>query len=254
MPERLGVPAVTVEQMQEVDRLMIGEYGIALLQMMENAGRNLARLAVDVAGGVAGRTILVLVGKGNNGGGGMVAARHLSNAGSQVRVLLAGSFDQLVDVPAQQAAILRKTGIELLESKATPSELLRRAFGEADLVIDTLIGYSLAGAPRGEAAALIRLANASGRPVLSLDVPSGVDAGSGRAYEPSIRAVATMTLALPKTGLGTTEARERAGDLYLADIGVPPALYRHLGLEVQPLFVSESIIRLQWTGDGWARE
>ena len=141
--------------------------------------------------------------------------------------------------------------IELLEAEATALELVDRAFGEADLVIDALIGYSLAGAPRGNPAALIESANAGGKPVLSLDVPSGVDAGSGRVYEPSIRAVATMTLALPKTGLAVAEGRERMGELYLADISVPPALYRRLGLEVGPLFANEGVIRLQWARDGW---
>ncbi|MCH7698045.1 MAG: hypothetical protein IH865_03790 [Chloroflexi bacterium] len=70
---------------------------------------------------------------------------------------------------------------------------------------------------------MIELANASGRPIVSLDVPSGVDAGSGRVYEPSIKAAATLTLALPKTGLGASDVRERLGDLYLGDLSVPPA-------------------------------
>ena len=248
------MPAITTEQMREVDRLMIEEYGIVLLQMMENAGRNLARLAALFAGGTPGKTILVLAGKGNNGGGGLVAARHLSNMGSRVRVVLTAVADELGDVPAHQASILRKMGIELLEAKATPAELLRRLFDEADLIIDALIGYSLAGAPQGQAAALVQKSNAAGKLILSLDVPTGVDAGSGRVYEPSIRAAATLTLALPKTGLSTPEVRESMGELYLADLSVPPALYRRLGLDVGPLFAGESVVRVQWTDEGWASD
>lgn len=114
------------------------------------------------------------------------------------------------------------------------------------LVVDGLIGYSLQGAPRGAAAALIRAANASGAPVLSLDVPSGIDATTGEAYEPTVRATATMTLALPKIGLGAAEARRYVGELYLADISVPPALYRRspLGLEAGHIFAPDDVVRL----------
>jgi NAD(P)H-hydrate epimerase len=254
MVKRLRVPSITTEQMREVDRLMIDEYGIMLLQMMENAGRNLARLAARLAGGAPGKTILVLAGKGNNGGGGLVAARHLGNMGSHVRVLLSTTADELADVPAHQASILHKMGIEPLEAKPTPAGLRQRIFGEADLIIDALIGYTLAGAPRGQAAVFIEEANTSRKPIASLDVPSGVNAGLGKVYEPSIRAAATLTLALPKTGLAAPEVRKRIGELFLADLSVPPALYRRLGLEVGPLFAEESVIRLRWAGDGWVTE
>ena len=117
---------------------------------------------------------------------------------------------------------------------------------EAYLIVDAIIGYSLSGAPRGPAAGLIRSANAHSAPVLSLDVPSGVDTSSGTAHDPSIKATATMTLALPKDGLRAEEARANIGELYLADIGVPPALYSRspLNLEVGPIFAEEEIVRL----------
>ena len=89
---------------------------------------------------------------------------------------------------------------------------------------------------------------------MSLVVPSGVDAGSGRVYGPSINAVATLTLALPKRGLGEPEVRERLGELYLADLSVPPSLYRQLELEVGPLFADEGAIRLRWEDGGWVVE
>jgi NAD(P)H-hydrate epimerase len=252
--ERLRVPSLTSEQMREVDRLMIEEYGVALLQMMENAGRNLAQLAASLAGGAKGTRVVVLAGKGNNGGGGMAAARHLSNMGSHVRVVLTGTAEELTDAPAHQASILSKISIELLEVKAKSQEHLQSVFAEAHLTIDALIGYGLAGAPRGQAATLIELANAGGGPIVSLDVPSGVGAGSGSVYEPSIRAAATVTLALPKTGLGSPDVRERLGDLYLADLSVPPRLYRRLGLEVEPLFAVSSVIPLRWANKGWVGE
>jgi len=117
----------------------------------------------------------------------------------------------------------------------------------ADLVIDGLIGYSLKGAPRGAAADLIRWANGQGAPVLSLDIPSGLDATTGIAFTPCVRGTATMTLALPKEGLRAADAGQYVGELYLADISVPPALYASpsLRIEVGPLFAKEDVIRLR---------
>ena len=245
------IPSITTKQMQEVDRLMIEEYGILLLQMMENAGRNLAWLAARLLGHPSGRRVLVLAGTGNNGGGGLVTARHLHNMGSSVRVLLPVAAGGLTDVPAHQASALRAMGVEMLEAgRALPKAI----FSEADLIIDALIGYSLSGAPRGAAADLIEKANASGNPILSLDVPSGVDASSGAVQDPSVSAVATLTLALPKTGLAAREVRERVGDLYLGDLSVPPELYRRLNLEVGHLFAGGSVVRLRWDDGVWMAE
>ena len=248
--EMFSVPSIDTEQMREVDRLMVEEYGIVLLQMMENAGRTLARLAATLAAGARDGSVLVLAGKGNNGGGGMVAARHLSNMGGRVRVILPVAVRDLTEVAAHQASTLRRMGVELLEAEETPQMRLDYLFGEADLIVDALIGYSLSGAPRGRFAVLIEGANASGKPIVSLDVPSGVDAGSGTVYEPSIKAVATLTLALPKTGLGVPEV----GELYLADLSVPPSLFRRLELEVGPLFANAGVIRLEWDDGGWVVE
>jgi len=108
---------------------------------------------------------------------------------------------------------------------------------------DLIIGYSLAGAPRGPAAQLINGANAHSAPILSLDTPSGLDTSTGLVYEPAVRATATLTLALPKVGLRAPEAAEHVGELYLADIGVPPELYAGLGLQVGPVFAQSEIIR-----------
>ena len=122
----------------------------------------------------------------------------------------------------------------------------RRPRLDADLVIDAVIGYSLAGPPRDGPAGLIRAANQAAVPVLALDVPGGGDAATGHAHDPSVRATATLTLALPKTGLRTDPGRGHAGELYLADIGVPPELYSRppLNLEVGHIFAREEIIRL----------
>ncbi|MEZ4675615.1 MAG: NAD(P)H-hydrate epimerase [Caldilineaceae bacterium] len=231
------LPALSTAQMREVDRLMGETYGIALIQMMENAGHNLALLARQLLDNdLADRPIVVLAGRGNNGGGGLVAARHLSNWGAWVQVVLTHPVDAFAGVPAQQLHILQALGVPLAwaeEGWELPP---------ADLLIDAMIGYGLRGEPQGKARELIQLANSSMAPILSLDVPSGLDAERGVLPSPHIRATATMTLALPKTGLVTPLAQAAVGDLYLADISVPPALYEQLGLTVPLLFAQAQIL------------
>jgi NAD(P)H-hydrate epimerase len=236
-----GVTAVSIDQMREVDRLMTEEVGISLLQMMENAGRCLATHArAMLDGDVRGRRILVLAGRGGNGGGGLAAARRLSIWGADVAVTLAQPPADMRGVPRQQLAILEWMGIPA--HAAGDRAGLNR---DADLVIDALIGYSLRGAPAAPVAALIRAANDSSQPVLALDLPSGLDGDSGQPSEPTIRATETLTLALPKRGLLTPIARPWVGTLYLADISVPERVYRRLGLTVEPIFARSDIVPIE---------
>jgi NAD(P)H-hydrate epimerase len=107
-----------------------------------------------------------------------------------------------------------------------------------------MIGYGLTGDPRGPVADWIQRVNVAGHPVLALDAPSGLDTTTGIPGNPCIRATATMTLALPKTGLMAPEALKYTGNLYLADISVPPQLYRKLGIKVPPIFIHDTIIKI----------
>lgn len=241
--EHVLVPTLTTAQMVEVDRLMIENYQIELIQMMENAGRNLARLAVKMLDDdIVDRPIVVLAGRGNNGGGGLVAARHLLNWGAWVQVITAYTPDDYAGMPRHQLSILQAMDAPLAwadEGWELPP---------TDLIIDAVIGYGLSGDPRGKARDLIQLANSSMAPILSLDAPSGIDTATGHVFEPHIRADATMTLALPKTGFLETAALEASGDLYLADISVPPTLYEHLELDMPLLFGRDTIVRLDVVG------
>jgi NAD(P)H-hydrate epimerase len=235
------IPSVSVAQMREVDRLMVEEAGIDLLQMMENAGRALATQARRMLGGDArGRRVVALAGAGGNGGGGLAAARRLFIWGAGVSVVLAQPPEAMAGVPGRQLAILDRIGVR----RRGPEDrsALERALAEAELVLDALIGYSLRGPPREPIASLIRAANASGRPVLSLDIPSGMDGDTGQAHDPTIRAAATLTLALPKVGLLRPAADDWVGELYVADISVPAVVYRRLGIEVGPLFARSDVV------------
>lgn len=181
-------------------------------------------------------SIVVLCGNGNNGGGGMTAARRLHNWGAQVVVALTKPVDELRGVPAHQFDILQRMGIPIVERASLPVT--------SDLILDAIIGYSLNGPPRGAAADLIHWANHQNVPILALDTPSGLDVTSGTAYAPAIRAAATLTLALPKQGLLNPQAATYVGDLYLADIGVPPELYVSMGITVPLLFAESDLIKV----------
>lgn len=237
----MDIPYLTTTQMREVDRAMLEDYGIELLQMMENAGRCLAALARRrfLGGDPRGKQVVVLAGAGGNGGGGLVCARRLHNWGAEVHVYVTRPPGGFQGVPAHQLRIWQRLG-----TVAVARDVGEVDWRGADLIIDAMIGYSLRGAPRGAAAELIHRANDSGVPILALDTPSGLDTSTGEAHAPTIRATATLTLALPKVGLKL--GREYVGELYLADIGVPPELYAGpgLNLRVGPIFAQDDIIRL----------
>ncbi len=229
----ISVPAVTAEQMREVDRIAVEETGPNMYQMMENAGRNLALLAIELLGrNWTEAEIVVLAGSGGNGGGGICAARHLANQGCEVKLCLANP-KRLKEVPAFQRKVFQSTCGREIEAAALPKE-------PVDLVVDALIGYGLHSSPNGAVAKLICWANAAKAPILSLDVPSGIDSTTGYTLGDCIQPRWTMTLALPKLGL----LAEKTGELVLADIGIPEGVYRRIGLNFTAPFGGRSWVRL----------
>jgi NAD(P)H-hydrate epimerase len=235
---------VDTDQMIEVDRSMIEDFNIELIQMMENAGRNLAALARErfLDGDPRARKVTVLAGPGGNGGGALVCARRLQNWGAHVTVVLSRPSDSFTPIPAHQLKILKNMGVTIISTGQLHD------IPAPELIIDGLIGYSLRGAPRGDAAVLIRWANAQpSTPILALDAPSGVDTTSGTVFQPAIKASATLTLALPKKGLLAPGIETQTGELYLGDISVPPKLYGQPGLNLPtiPIFARSDILRLR---------
>lgn len=227
------VPAITADEMREVDRIATQETGPNLYQMMENAGRNLALLAIELLGENWQKAkIVVLAGSSGNGGGGICAARHLANRDVDVRLCLAQP-ECLGEVSGWQRKIFQSTRGQEIDRSQLPEE-------RPNLVLDALIGYGLKSAPDAGMAQLIRWANSSLSPILALDLPSGLNATTGETSGTCIAPKWTMTLALPKTGL----LPGRTGELYLADIGIPQATYRHLNLKYESPFESRFWVRL----------
>lgn len=233
-----NIPFIDRLQMMEADRIMTDDLGISLIQMMENAGLNLAIVAKELFLGKspADKIALVLAGAGGNGGGAMVAARRLMTWGVKIKLLLTVPKSKLSKAARHQLTILENMKIEMAD-KIIP----------ADLIIDGLIGYGLKGNPRDKLAGLIQEINKNNTPVLSLDCPSGLDMTSGKPADPTIKAKCTMTLGLPKTGLFKLAGSKYIGDLYLADIGIPPDVFESLGINTDGLskaFLEGTVVKI----------
>lgn len=182
---------------------------------------------------------MVLAGRGGNGGGGLTAARRLAIWGADVSVVLGAGRSAFEGVPLHQLRILDHLGVPVGDQSI---DMVEASLQSADVILDALIGYSLRGPPREPISSLIRVANAARRPVLALDLPSGLDGDSGEPNDPTIRATATLTLALPKAGLLKPVADEWVGELFVADISVPDLVYQRLGLHVGPIFAGADVV------------
>jgi hydroxyethylthiazole kinase-like uncharacterized protein yjeF len=210
------IPVLTSAQVREVDRLASERFHLPVSWLMEAAGWQLARHCRT-------RTVVVC-GKGNNGGDGLAAARHL-HRWDRLAGVACLQPDRLSGPAAEQAAALRAVGVEIAS---------RPDFSGAQLVLDALLGTGLSRPPEGPVAEWIQSVNGSGLRVVSADVPSGLDADTGLAEGACVNAALTVTLGLPKAGLLTGEGPARAGEVWVADIGVPFEAYAELGIRVPP--------------------
>ena len=236
------IPSVTSEQMARVDRIMTSDLGVDVLQLMELAGQAVAAWARSrfLDGDARGKRVLVLAGSGGNGGDGLVAARLLHAWGADVVVYFSHDARALRGAAAHQTRSLASLDLPVLSPRPERDDPL--ALPSADLIIDALLGFGLSGPPTGASARLIAAANTHGAPILAVDLPSGLDAGTGEPYDPCIEADATLTLALPKTGLLIPAARPFVGSLAIADIGVSANVFARIGLHVGPIFYTQSIV------------
>lgn len=250
------VPAVTAEQMREVDRLAINDAKLDLLQMMENAGRAVATIARDhlpppQASTDDAPTALILAGRGNNGGGALSAGRHLRNWGYKIEVALTTAPGSLVGAPAHQLHTLHRDGLRALWPSAPDfDERFPEALDQAIVVVDGLVGYGMDRPLQGDTAVLVDAVLDRAPPtVVSVDLPTGFDATTGDVFSFGVVASMTVTLALPKTGLLRGDAAAAVGDLYLADIGIPTYIYDRLGIgPVEGLFSEGPLLRLLDSG------
>jgi NAD(P)H-hydrate epimerase len=223
---------VSAEEMRELDRRTIEEIGIPGLLLMENAGRRVAEEAARILESRGGRVAVILAGKGNNGGDGLVAARHLFNRGYEVRVCLPVDPGQITGDAGVNLEIWRRMGQGIYRVDGpNGAQRLRVALLGADVVVDAIYGTGFRGRPPAEVGRIIEVVNRSGKPVVAVDVPSGVEATSGRVAGPAVRARCTVTFGLPKLGLYLLPGARYAGEVRVADISIPRGVVEEAGIK-----------------------
>lgn len=241
LAEQIKIPAITAAEMQHIDDALM-QLGYNLLQLMENAGAALSYLTTRyLTGDVSDKAITILAGHGHNGGGGLVAARRLHAYGAHIQVLMPAGPSKAVTI--HQRKILAAMGVRVHDVSVLDEPSIQN-IESADLLIDALVGYGLRDSLTGITADLVTTVNRTNIPVISLDVPSGLSSDGDAFYQPSIKAVATMTLALPKIGLLLPHVQNLVGRLFLADIGVPPNLYSTISLSVPAIFNGKPYVAL----------
>ncbi|MDQ7780645.1 MAG: NAD(P)H-hydrate epimerase [Planctomycetota bacterium] len=226
------VRPVSREEMRELDRRAIEEIGIPGMVLMENAGRSVAEVVLEMlarpgAAGVRRGRVAIVCGKGNNGGDGFVVARHLANNGVKVTVLLTfRERDMRAEGDAaRNFAILKKTQsrlLKILDIGTLPD--WDRTLRESDCVVDAIFGTGLDKPVSSSFVEMIETINRCGRPVVAVDVPSGLDCNTGLPLAFAMEAEVTVTFAAPKTGFFRHGARRFTGRVVVADIGIPRKL------------------------------
>ena len=217
---------LTRDQSREIDRRAIEDYGLLSLVLMENAGRGCVDVLCSL--GVEG-TVAICCGKGNNGGDGLVMARHLELRGLPCKVLLWGEVDDLSTDAQANYRILAKTGVPLVHFTGD----FDRAKLDAELrgcgwIVDALLGAGASGDPRPPLDGVIERLNASPARKFAVDLPSGLDCDSGQPGRPTFRADHTCTMLGPKAGFAAAEARQYIGQVHVVDIGAPRSLIQEV--------------------------
>lgn len=218
---------VTAQKMKEIDKRAIYEYGIPSIVLMENAGRRVSEIAIKMLEHAGNNRVSIFCGKGNNGGDGFVATRHLINKEIEVTTFLIGRAEELSADARTNYRILIAMNAEVnkIQTDNDWKQIKEKAV-DTDLTIDALLGIGLNGEIRGLYKSVIEFLNQAPNPILSVDIPSGLNADSGKPCGVAIKAKKTVTLGLAKTGLVTGQGVNYAGEVVVADIGIPRKLLR----------------------------
>ena len=213
------------EDMRRIDESVVKDYGLPAAALMENAGRRTAEEAAALIGSAADKVFAVFAGGGNNGGDAFAAARHLMNMGARVKLFFMGEEERLGETARAMHSALRSMGTEIRPLVSDRDwDRLRVSLRFADAVVDGILGTGVQGELRKPVLRLIEEINAAGKPTIAIDIPSGVEANTGRVSSLAVRADRTLALGLPKVGHFLGEGANAAGELLVDDIGIPHAL------------------------------
>lgn len=231
----------TAKEMAEMEERTFREYGISTLILMENAGLSIAEEVLALfKEDKRNKRILVIAGKGNNGGDGFVAARHLYNNNLDVRVFLLGEEKEIKGDAKVNFEILKKLGVKInILSREEDLQRLEVSLFYADVVIDAIFGTGFKGKTHGIAQKTIETINKSSKTVISVDLPSGMEADSGKVEGNAIKADVTVTFGLPKKGFFLKEGPNFIGKLIVKDISFPLALRENSNLNTNLLQTEE---------------
>ena len=219
----LQIPSMSCEQVRQVDELAISKYGFSGLVLMENAGKGAADiLHTEYASG----NIVILCGRGNNGGDGFVIARHLQIHGRDVSIISISPIESLSGDAAANARIAMNAEIPILIAEET--DAWKASLRNANLIVDCLLGTGASGAPRGIFAETVRAANQSEAKKIAIDLPTGLDADSGQAHDPTFKADRTITFVAEKTGFAESGAQKYLGIVHTVSIGIPKKLIHEI--------------------------
>ncbi|MEG6586820.1 NAD(P)H-hydrate dehydratase [Dendrosporobacter sp. 1207_IL3150] len=230
----------TASEMREIDHKAINEFGIPEIVLMENAGVEVVKTIETMIGSLANKKICVFVGKGNNGGDGLVASRHLSNQGAKVKVFLLGGINELQGAAKINYDILCKMGIDIVEvANERDWDKMKIASAFADCLVDSLLGLGYKGELSSSMKKTIGIINEAHKPVVAVDIPSGVNADTGQIATSAVKASYTMTFGLPKPGLLLYPGASFAGEILVSDIGIPNCLLTDVNIRQNLITVSD---------------
>lgn len=226
--------SLNTTEMRALENHAAEKYGVSFSQMMQSAGKAIFDVVMNE---IRPDKVSVVAGKGNNGGDALVAARLLREKEIELIVFSPYPLDEFSPMARTEMKRIQKMNIQVADD---PWKLKSYNLNlKSDLIIDALFGFSLKGNPRPPADKIIEQINCSGIPVLSVDVPSGLDVHTGSLGHPTVKADYTVALGMPKKGF--EEHPDYVGKLSLGDLGIPPQAYRDQGLD-PPLFQGKSYL------------
>ncbi len=220
--------SLTRDELRAIDRFAIETLGVPGVVLMENAGRCAADAIERMLGGVGAKSVAIVAGAGNNGGDGYVVARQLSIRGAEIVTFLVCPPEKIAGDALVNLRIIRNMGLDVRTLDAGGIGKLSVRLHRFALVVDAVGGTGVRGALRGDTATAVEQINAAGRPVVAIDIPTGLDCDTGTADGPVVRADTTVTFVASKRGFDSPDSRKWTGEVLVADIGINAEIVRRM--------------------------